>query len=111
MDPEGLRNSGEGSYADTLQIIGPATSGVLLPAVVTTRNRTDQENRSSATELHLQDKRHARIELLDLYSLERRRDRYFVVYVWKIINGHAPNFSIENMAIQTVRSERRGLTC
>ena len=52
-----------------------------------------------------------RLEQLDLYSLERRRDRYFVVYVWKIINGHAPNFSIENMAIQTVRSERRGLTC
>ena len=50
-----------------------------------------------------------RLEQLDLYSLERRRDRYFVIYVWKIINGHAPNF--ENMPIETRQSGRRGLTC
>ena len=50
-----------------------------------------------------------RLEQLGLYSLERRRDRYFVIYVWKIINGHAPNF--ENMAIVTRQNERRGLTC
>ena len=50
-----------------------------------------------------------RLEQLGLYSLERRRDRYFVIYVWKIINGHAPNF--ENMAIGTRQNDRRGLTC
>ena len=50
-----------------------------------------------------------RLEQLGLYSLERRRDRYFVIYVWKIINGHAPNF--ENMAIETRQNDRRGLTC
>ena len=52
-----------------------------------------------------------RLAQLNLYSLERRRDRYYIVYVWKIINGVAPNFSIDNMAIKTRNSPRRGLTC
>ena len=32
-----------------------------------------------------------RLRLLMAYSLERRRDRYTVIYVWKIIQGLAPN--------------------
>ena len=32
-----------------------------------------------------------RLKLLVAYSLERRRDRYTVIYVWKIIQGLAPN--------------------
>ena len=52
-----------------------------------------------------------RLERLELYSLERRRDRYFIVYVWKIINNLAPNLSNEHMAIYTRNSERRGLMC
>ena len=33
-----------------------------------------------------------RLKLLDLHSLERRRDRYSIMYVYKIITGLVPNF-------------------
>ena len=32
-----------------------------------------------------------RLKLLDLYSLERRRERYICIYVFKCINGLCPN--------------------
>ena len=32
-----------------------------------------------------------RLKYLKMYSLERRRDRYVVIYVWKIIQGLVPN--------------------
>ena len=32
-----------------------------------------------------------RLRLFHLYSLERRRERYMILYMVKIINGHAPN--------------------
>ena len=48
---------------------------------------------------------------LNLYSLERRRERYLIIYTWKVINGLSPNMSDINIAIQTRTSARRGLTC
>ena len=35
-----------------------------------------------------------RLKELRLYSLERRRDRYAVIYIWKILEGLVPNFGI-----------------
>ena len=32
-----------------------------------------------------------RLKYLQIYSLERRRDRYCIIYVWKVIQGLAPN--------------------
>ena len=32
-----------------------------------------------------------RLKFLRIYSLERRRDRYAIIYVWKIIKGIVPN--------------------
>ena len=32
-----------------------------------------------------------RLEVLNLYSLERRRERCLIIYVYKIINGIVPN--------------------
>ena len=32
-----------------------------------------------------------RLEKLDLYSLQRRRERYQIMYVWKILHNYAPN--------------------
>ena len=32
-----------------------------------------------------------RLDLLRLYSLERRRERYQVIYIWKILKGVVPN--------------------
>ena len=34
-----------------------------------------------------------RIVSFKLYSLQRRRERYCIVYVWEIIEGLVPNFS------------------
>ena len=32
-----------------------------------------------------------RLKKLKLMSLQRRRERYCIIHVWKILNGHAPN--------------------
>ena len=36
-----------------------------------------------------------RLKHLKLYSLERRRERYIIMYVWKMINHMVPNIGIE----------------
>jgi hypothetical protein len=36
-----------------------------------------------------------RLKLLNLYSLERRRERYTVLYMWKILHNIVPNPGIE----------------
>lgn len=51
-----------------------------------------------------------RLEHLQMYSLERRRERYLIIYIWKIINGIVPNIDSRN-AITTMENPRRGLLC
>ena len=46
-----------------------------------------------------------RLEVLNLMSLQRRRERYIIIMMWKIFNGFVPN----DMKIQSQLSERRGL--
>ena len=49
-----------------------------------------------------------RLVYLKLHSLQRRRERYCIIYVWKIIEGLVPNFS---NAIVCSYSDRRGRSC
>ena len=49
-----------------------------------------------------------RLVSLKLYSLQRRRERYCIIYVWKIIEGLVPNFS---KPIVCSYSEHRGRSC
>ena len=49
------------------------------------------------------------LETLKLYSLERRRERYQVLYTWKIMEGHVPNF--DSTPIVVVENKRRGRSC
>ena len=49
-----------------------------------------------------------RLKLLNLYSVQRRRDRYQIIYLWKIIEGLVPNLSAP---ITCTYSERRGRSC
>ena len=49
-----------------------------------------------------------RLVSLKLYSLQRRRERCCIIYVWKIIEGLVPNFS---KPIVCSYSERRGRSC
>ena len=51
----------------------------------------------------------SRLAKLRLYSLERRAERYKIIYTWKIIEGLAPNLSTNK--IQTKLSDRRGRLC
>ena len=51
---------------------------------------------------------HERLNSLGLYSLQRRRERYCIIYIWKIIEGLAPNFS--NL-VTCIVSGRRGRLC
>ena len=53
------------------------------------------------------------LKQLNLYSLERRRERYLIMQVWKMIEGMAPNNSSTDDCIirtQTEISHRRGRT-
>ena len=49
-----------------------------------------------------------RLETLKLYSLQRRRDRYSIIYLWKIVDGLVPNLSDP---ITCSLSDRRGRIC
>ena len=48
-----------------------------------------------------------RLKQLDLYSLQRRRERYRIILVWKIYYGKIPN----SVNISFQHSPRRGVTC
>ena len=48
-----------------------------------------------------------RLKALKLYSLQRRRERYIIIFMWKIQHGLTPN--ICNFTFNT--SDRRGATC
>ena len=47
-----------------------------------------------------------------MYSLERRRERYIIIYIWRIIKGQVPNVSHSDHAgIKYVWHPRRGRNC
>ena len=49
------------------------------------------------------------LKKLGLYSLERRRERYIAIYIWRILEGHVPNF--ETTPISSQWHPRRGREC
>ena len=51
-----------------------------------------------------------RLKLLKLYSLERRRERYIIIYTWKLLNDKIPNIEGEK-GIKKKFSERKGTEC
>ena len=50
-----------------------------------------------------------RLENLKLYSLERRRDRYAIIYIWKILENMVPNLT--NDSIESYIHQRKGRLC
>ena len=52
-----------------------------------------------------------RLEILKLYSLERRRERYIILYAYKIIQGIVPNFQDQRFALNTYVSVRGDRLC
>ena len=51
----------------------------------------------------------SRLKSLRLYSTERRTERYQIIYLWKIIEGFAPNLKVNKIC--TKFSNRRGRSC
>ena len=49
------------------------------------------------------------LRLLRLQSLERRRERYQIIYTWRIIEDQVPNFDVT--PIKVTFSDRRGCSC
>ena len=49
-----------------------------------------------------------RLTVLKFYSPQRRRERYIIIYVWKILECQVPNFS---PAIRYRTSDRSGRAC
>ena len=52
-----------------------------------------------------------RLKRLEMYSVERRRERYLMIYVYKIIQGITPNFEGEKFMLQVETNARRGRFC
>ena len=53
-----------------------------------------------------------RLKELSMFSMQRRRERYIIIYTWKIIQGLAPNFQDENIQIRTHgENSRLGRRC
>ena len=50
----------------------------------------------------------AQLKHLGLYSQERRRERYRIIYIWRILEGHSPNV---NGCIKPKWIPRRGRVC
>jgi hypothetical protein len=46
-----------------------------------------------------------RLQRLGLYSLQRRRDRYFILYTWKITEM-VPNLKSKTFRIETSQQEK-----
>ena len=49
-----------------------------------------------------------RLTILKLYSIQPRRERYIIIYVWKVLEGLVP---IISPPICTKTSDRKGRTC
>ena len=50
-----------------------------------------------------------RLNTFKLYSLQRRRERYRIIYIWKILENHVPNIGADK--IKSRYSIRHGRTC
>ena len=57
---------------------------------------------------------HTALKQLNLYSLERRRERYTILHIWKILENKTTNLSeteLSKISLQTGIPHRRGRTC
>ena len=51
------------------------------------------------------------LKKLGLYSLQRRRERYLIIYLWKILEGIVPNPKPEQLYIKYGVTSRLGRVC
>ena len=51
------------------------------------------------------------LSTLNLYSLQRRRERYIIIYTWKILEGLVPNIAEGDASLSARWHQRRGREC
>ena len=82
------------SQADTLEISCHSPTRVLLPALESMESKTDTSYRRTFT-YKITEVQHLnyweRLHELKLYSLQRRRERYIIIYISKITQHMVPN--------------------
>ena len=57
---------------------------------------------------------HMALKETNLYSLERRRERYIIIHLWKMLEGIVPNLGdtdTSSVKLQSQIQTRRGRTC
>ena len=52
-----------------------------------------------------------RLKALDIYFFERRKERYIIIYVWKILEGLVPNIEGNQIRTKLNKSSRNGWSC
>ena len=52
-----------------------------------------------------------KLQDLKLYSVEGRRERFCVIYIWKILNNLAPNFDSSSKVERVFNCDKSGLMC
>ena len=76
------------SHADALEVSWYSLIRVLLPALESIAiQRTFTYETTEVQHLNYWERLHKRI----LYSIERRRNRYIITYIWKITQHTVPN--------------------
>ena len=48
-----------------------------------------------------------KLKILKMISLQRRQERYRIIYIWKILEGQAPNCGIESTGSDDKRQGRK----
>ena len=105
-----LQNPSKAPYDDTLQVscaVGHGHGSVLLHGMVSRCIGTGEKAgvgsryfRSKISDISHSDYRE-RLKILGLYSLERRGERYVIIYTMKILKGLVPNFSDDSYKLKT----------
>ncbi|KAK3864554.1 hypothetical protein Pcinc_029770 [Petrolisthes cinctipes] len=93
--------------AEPLEDLNTAPAGLLQPAVVASQEGRHPTTENGAEVVHEADQRDwNRLMEMRLYLQQRRRDRYRVIYMWKILEGQVPNPA--PLALQPYTTERSG---
>ena len=98
MDPENCSYQRDSPHANAVEIPDLFQAGILLSAVERDIQMLEQVQRNfilkitGMEQLSYWEQLHA----LSMYSLERRRERYLIIYTWRIIEGQLPNIGEPN---------------
>ena len=118
MGVEGVSVAEALSHADTLEIPRLSPTRVLLPALESVESKERDIQAIEAFQLtftyKITEEQHLnyweRLHELKLYSLQRRRERYIIIYIWKITQHTVPNiYGTIGHKIKTRRHPRHGI--